>query len=129
MNPDLAALLAGLRDDPADEVAAVALADWCLEQSDPATQARGEHVRMSLRLGKLGSGDAGARELRRQVRALEKRHRAAWLGTMRPLAHRCDFLPGGLVRLQLSSGMLRQARSLALPAPSAESFAWVSQIE
>ena len=46
MNADLACLLAGLRDQPDDDVARFALADWCLEQPDPVTQARGEHVRV-----------------------------------------------------------------------------------
>ena len=53
MHPDLANLLGALRDDPDDEVAYLALADWCLEQPDEATQARCEHVRLSLEFGKL----------------------------------------------------------------------------
>ena len=33
MNPDLANLLGAIRDQPGDEIAYLALADWCLEQS------------------------------------------------------------------------------------------------
>lgn len=129
MNPDLAALLSALRDDPADAVANLALADWCLEQHDDATQARGEHVRLSLALAALAPNAPARRESYHRLRAMEKRHRAAWLGSMRPLGHRCDFLPGGLVKLMLSAGKATQARTAGVAAPSPEAFAWVSQIE
>src|SRR4051794_2610767 len=110
MHPDLANLLAALRAAPDDKVAYQALADWCLEQPQPETQARGEHVRLSFQRSTLPRDEPAARELRDQVRALEKRHRAAWLGPLRAFAHRCDFLPGGLVKVELTSNRLAQAR-------------------
>jgi hypothetical protein len=56
------------------------------------------------------------------------RHRAAWLGPLRLIGHRCDFFPGGLIEMQLSPGKIRQARAQHVAAPSASEFAWVSRI-
>jgi uncharacterized protein (TIGR02996 family) len=126
VSPDLANLLAALRDDPADEVASLALADWCLEQPDAATQARGEYARLSLRAGKLPRGEAQL--LREQANAIEKRHRAAWFGPLRQLTHRCDALPGGLTKIDLSDNRLNKARAAGVTVP-ADLFAWVSEIE
>lgn len=127
MNPDLVNLLGALRARPEDEVAFLALADWCLEQPDDATVARGEHVRLSLRLCHLPRTDPTARDLRRRVKAIEKRWRVAWLGPLRELGHRCDFLPGGLVKLEMTRRRSLRARK-AKPL-TAEQFAWVSSLE
>jgi uncharacterized protein (TIGR02996 family) len=62
VNYDLANLLGALRDRPDDELAYLALADWCLDQPDRATQARGEHVRLSRELSTLSQTDPVARE-------------------------------------------------------------------
>jgi uncharacterized protein (TIGR02996 family) len=128
MRPDLANLLAALREDPADEVANLALADWCQEQPDAATQARGEHVRLSLQRSKLHPNTKVARQLMTQLKALEKQHRPAWLGQLRRIAERSEFLPGGLVRLQIEEEKLGKARAADVAAPSAEAFAWVSEV-
>jgi uncharacterized protein (TIGR02996 family) len=138
MHPDLANLLGALRDQPDDELAYMALADWCLEQPDEATQARAEHIRLSREVVKLprpthygpeyAARVAARKGLQQQVKALERRHRLAWLGTMRDLAHRCDFLPGGLVKLELTGGRARQARKEQVPSPHLADFAWVSTI-
>ena len=60
MSRDLTALLAAVRDDPDDELPRLALADWCLEQADEATQARGEYVHVSERRRRMMPGDPGA---------------------------------------------------------------------
>jgi uncharacterized protein (TIGR02996 family) len=131
MNPDLANLLGALREQPGDELAYLALADWCLEQPNPATQARGEHVRLSLELGKILQNARRAKRhpLASQVKALERRHRTEWLGSMRDLAHRCDFLPGGLLKVAFSGGRIDQVRPRNFPPPSELEFAWVSTLE
>src|SRR5262245_41050574 len=83
MHPDLANLLGALRDQPDDELAYLALADWCLEQPDEATQARGEHVRLSLEFSKMprpmyGPGYQGKiaawSATYKKISSLEKRH-------------------------------------------------------
>jgi uncharacterized protein (TIGR02996 family) len=143
MSPDLANLLGALRDQPDDEVAYLALADWCLDQPDLPTQARGEHVRLSLELGKLSrkhkaeapvsrrrreGARAATRPLREQVKAMERQHRVAWLGPLRDLAHRCDFLPGGLLKVEFTSGRIEQAREAKVRPPSEGELVWVSNL-
>jgi putative addiction module component (TIGR02574 family) len=143
MSPDLANLLGALRDQPDDEVAYLALADWSLDQPDLPTQARGEHVRLSLELGKLSrkynaeapasrrrreGARAATRPLREQVKALERQHRVAWLGPLRDLAHRCDFLPGGLLKVEFAGGRIEQARKAQVKAPTEGEFVWVSNL-
>lgn len=128
MNPDLANLLGALRDQPDDEIAYLALADWCLEQPDEATQARAEHVRLSLALGKTSRTDTAARALRERIAATEKGRRTHWLGSLRQIGHRCDFLPGGLVKLEVTGRRAAQAREAKVPPPTEETFAWVSSL-
>jgi uncharacterized protein (TIGR02996 family) len=127
MNSDLANLLGALRDRPDDELARLALADWCLEQPDEATQARAEHVRLSLELARLPRGPS-ARPLFERVKAMERRWRTPWLGRLREIAHRCDFLPGGLVKLEASGGRTEQAIRANVAPPADEEFAWVSSL-
>jgi uncharacterized protein (TIGR02996 family) len=129
VNSDLAALLAALRDCPEDEVARLALADWCLEQPEPALQARGEHLRLHARRAALAYNQPEYRSLSERIRALECGHRRAWLGAPRRFAHRCDFVPGGLVRVEVSDGRLAQVIPKK-PAPLArEDFVWVTTVE
>src|SRR5262249_35819708 len=52
----------------------------------------------------------------------------AWLGSMRQLAHRCNVLPGGLVKIELGENRLNKARAAGVTVP-ADLFAWVSEIE
>jgi uncharacterized protein (TIGR02996 family) len=128
VNPDLAALLAGLRDNPEDEVARLALADWCLDQPDSATQARGEHIRLHIQRGQRTWGQDGYREPTVRIRALEGRYRRHWLGQLRVFTHRCDFAPGGLVRVELTEGRLAQAMR-EKPGPlSTREWAWVTEM-
>ncbi len=128
MNPDLAALLAALRDDPADRVARLALADWCLEQPAPLLQARGQHLHLHAQRAALQYGEPGYHELSVPIRALEKRWRRHWLGQLRPFGHRCDFLPGGLVAVSVSSGKLAQVMVQNLPPPTRDEWAWVTSL-
>ncbi len=128
MNADLANLLGALRDSPDDDLGRLALADWCQEQPDTATRARGDHVRLALELSKLKRGEAGEPELRARVKALEGRWRSTWLGPLRHLMHRCDFLPGGLVKAEATGNRAAQARKEGVRPPTDEEFAWVSSL-
>jgi len=100
---DLTNLLAALRDDPTTVWRTSPWPIGARSSPTPPFQARGEHVRLSLALAKLSRNDQAGREMRNRVRSLEKRHRAAWLGPLLALAHRCDFLPGGLVKVEVTA--------------------------
>jgi uncharacterized protein (TIGR02996 family) len=126
MSPDLTSLLCALRDQPDDEIAYLALADWCLDQPEAPTQARSEHVRLSLPLCKLPRFSPEARELTRRLRALEKKHQATWLGSMHQFGHRCDFQPGGLIQFEVTGGRVQQWRAAKAGPPAEQDFAWVS---
>jgi uncharacterized protein (TIGR02996 family) len=128
VNHDLANLLGAIRERPDDKVAYLALADWCLDHPDLATQARGEHVRQSIALAERPPAGLDAREARALVKAIEKRWRVAWLGPLREIGHRCDFLPGGLVKLEVTHGRTAQARGVRLAPLTQEQFAWVSSL-
>jgi len=105
-------------------VAYLALADWCQEQPDAAIQARGEHVRLSLALAKLSATTRPVAKCATVSGRWRRRHRAAWLGPLLALAHRCDFLPGGLVKVEVTGGRSRSAREAKCRPPRAEEFAW-----
>jgi uncharacterized protein (TIGR02996 family) len=126
MNHDLANLFGAIRQQPNDKLAFLALADWCLEQPDIATQARGEHVRLSAALNGLAGADF--REARSRLTTLEKRWRAAWLGPLRDLAHRCDFGPGGLVRVEVTHGRISDVLKAKITPPTDEQFGWVASL-
>jgi uncharacterized protein (TIGR02996 family) len=131
MNTDLAILLNALREQPDDEVAYLALSDWCLEHPDAATRARAEHIRLSLELGKLPRirpRSEKHREMHDRVKSIEQKHRPDWLGPLRHLGHRCDFLPGGLLRLELTAGRTAQAHAAKMEPLTDTEFAWVSHL-
>jgi uncharacterized protein (TIGR02996 family) len=125
MDHNLAALLTACRDAPEDDLPRLALADWCLEQPDPALQARGEFIRGQVRLSHLLSNDSERAVLAQQAKELELRHRRAWLGEMRSRTHRCEF-ERGLLAVEVSGGTLAGAPLDVLAKLS--SWPWVIRL-
>src|SRR5579872_2277007 len=88
--------LHAILEQPDDEVARLAYADWLMEQDDPAPVARGEFIQVQCRLARweepLASWDACAvaaeelPRLRRRERELLAAHGAAWGKPLRGLA-------------------------------------------
>jgi uncharacterized protein (TIGR02996 family) len=74
------ALEAALVDNPDDQAAAMALADWLGEQADPAVQARGEFARVQLDLENPRLAAAPRAKLQKREKELRKDGEAAWLG-------------------------------------------------
>jgi uncharacterized protein (TIGR02996 family) len=107
MSPDLLALLAAIRETPEDELPRLALADWCLEQPDRATQARGEFIHASLRRSRLKE-DPAAIELDERMQELERHHRRVWYGALRQQTHRLGQ-DRGMVIVEVSPGTLAKA--------------------
>jgi hypothetical protein len=115
-----------LRDRPDDELAKLALADWCLEQPDEATQARAEQLRLSLALGRLPWHGDEARRLRERIEGINERRRMAWLGPLREIGHRCTLWPGGRVWFEVTGGRIDRACELKVAPPSDVEFVWAS---
>jgi uncharacterized protein (TIGR02996 family) len=105
MDNDLRGLLAACRDTPDDDLPRLALADWCLDRSEPDLQARGEFIRAQVQLSRLPKEDPRYRPLYHEIARMERRWRRAWLGELRSLTHRCGF-ERGLLAVQISGGTL-----------------------
>jgi uncharacterized protein (TIGR02996 family) len=127
VNHTSAGLLGALRERPDDKELYLVLADWCLEQPDEATQTRGTYIQLSLSRGKQLRTDPAVRDLRERLRTIERRWQGTWLGSLREFGHRCDFLPGGLVKLEVTGGRAFHGRK-AKP-PTEEQFAWVKSLD
>src|SRR5258708_4170547 len=105
MPMELDALLDAIRQSPVDDLPRLALSDWCMEQPDAATQARGEMIQLRVRAAALpASGDErGAMEQR--VAALRQQHETEWLAGLGPLLAGWDF-ERGMILAEVSSSLL-----------------------
>jgi uncharacterized protein (TIGR02996 family) len=92
-------LLAQIADQPEDDAPRLVLADWLMDQPDPAQAARGELIQIQCRLARLPADDPGPAELRQRQRELIERHRSSWLGPLVELWHTFDR---GLVKLMVN---------------------------
>jgi uncharacterized protein (TIGR02996 family) len=138
MHPDLANLLGALRAQPDDELAHLALADWCQEQPDEATQARGDYLRLSLEHRKLSARADAARDdqalqnaratLRGRAYMLERQHSVAWFGTIPDMAESCSIMPGGRLKVELSGRRVKRARRGNVQPVSRALAVWVSTL-
>jgi uncharacterized protein (TIGR02996 family) len=108
MTNELDALLAAIREAPADDLPRLALSDWCMEQADRATQARGELIQLRNRAAALpaDSPERGAMELR--VQALRMEHEQEWLGGLGPYITGWDF-ERGMIVVELTAASLHRA--------------------
>src|SRR5688572_26137162 len=80
-------LLDAIRERPDEDLPRLALADWCMEQPDPAVQARGEFIQLRCRAASLPPGDPSRPELELRARLLRSQHEEKWLGE---IARNCD---------------------------------------
>lgn len=122
MSSELQGLLDAIRERPDDELPRLALADWCMEQTDPDAQARGEFIHLRCRAARLPPDDPARPPLEAQARLLRERHEARWLGQIAKGCDGWDF-DLGLVVVELRSGFHRRM-SLAWLAKRPDWF-WV----
>jgi uncharacterized protein (TIGR02996 family) len=94
VTPELAALLEAIRANPEDDLPRLALADWCLEQADPAEQARGEFIHLRCRGATLAPDDPERARLEQRARALREQFESGWLEGLAPLLDGWDFERG-----------------------------------
>jgi uncharacterized protein (TIGR02996 family) len=76
-------LLAGILDDPEDELLRLVLADWLEDRGDEPSRVRAELVRLQVERGHLEDA-ASLRALDERARAICKKHRGL-LGPLKPL--------------------------------------------
>lgn len=107
MSAELRALLDAIRANPEDDLPRLALADWCLEQPDAATQARGEFIHMRCRAALLPAEDPERAALEARASELRRRHERAWLGGLETLAAGWHF-ERGMVLLEVTGRSLRK---------------------
>src|SRR5262249_35180522 len=111
-----AAFLQAIVEDPEDDVARLACADWLLEQDDPALQARGEFIQVQMRLagreehGLAARGRAAvlghqahAWELAEREKALLAAHGAAWAAPVAPYVSKYHFRRGFIEQVDLEA--------------------------
>jgi uncharacterized protein (TIGR02996 family) len=89
-------LLVQIADHPEDDAPRLVLADWLMEQPDPAQAARGELIQIQCRRARLPAENPARGELKQRERELIERYGPAWLGPLVNLRHTFDR---GLVRL------------------------------
>jgi uncharacterized protein (TIGR02996 family) len=105
-------LLQAIQDDPSDELAHQALADWCDEQGDPAWA---EFIRVGCTLARPGLEDAHRQSLAAREQELWRQHHDRWLAPFAARAWKAEFtFQRGLIRelhLSNASGTLIAART------------------
>lgn len=125
------AFLHAILEQPDDEVARLAYADWLMEQDDPAVVARGEFIQVQCRLARweepLATWDACAAaaeelpRLRRRERELLAAHGAAWGKPLAGLAKGLVFCRGFVEGVTMKAAdFLKHAARLFELAPVRE---------
>jgi uncharacterized protein (TIGR02996 family) len=90
----LESFLAALKDHP-EEVTCLVFADWLQENgSTPAERARGELIRLQVRLAGMKPYDPQRLPAEDQVYQLHKDHEEQWLGPWREHAYKWSFANG-----------------------------------
>jgi uncharacterized protein (TIGR02996 family) len=98
---DAQGLLDAIRERPDDDLPRLALADWCMEQPDEATQARGEFIQLRCRAARLAPEDSARFALELRSRQLRERYEEEWLGSLAKGVRGWDF-DRGLVVIELT---------------------------
>ncbi|MCI0702082.1 MAG: TIGR02996 domain-containing protein, partial [Planctomycetia bacterium] len=75
---DRQALMAAIIANPQEDTPRLVFADWLQEHGDKHDQARAEFIRLQIKLAQLPEG-AESKKLAEQAKALDKKHRKAWL--------------------------------------------------
>jgi uncharacterized protein (TIGR02996 family) len=86
MSPELEALLSAIREAPADDLPRLALSDWCMEQPDPATRARGEMIQLCVRAAALPPDSPERARMDHRARELRSQYEREWLNGLESLA-------------------------------------------
>lgn len=113
-------LLKAVLDSPDDDAPRLAYADWCEQQSDPQTRARGEFIRAQITLVNLGQGMPHEQkfELGYREETLERDYRLAWAGSLATLVDDFQYDRGFVELVALSArGFLDRAPQLFALAP------------
>jgi uncharacterized protein (TIGR02996 family) len=98
---DAQGLLDAIRERPDDDLPRLALGDWCMEQPDEATQARGEFIQLRCRAARLAPEDPARLALELRSRHLRERYERQWLGSIAKGVRGWDF-DRGLVVIELA---------------------------
>jgi len=91
-------------DDPDDDAARLAYADWCANQADPVTQARAELIRAQMTLA--GAPTSGVIGLIDTIEKLLAAHGAAWAAPIAPFVRSYQFLRGFVEHVEISARAL-----------------------
>lgn len=97
---ELEGLLDAIRERPDEDLPRFALADWCMEQPDAESQARGEFIQLRCQAARLRPDDPARRPLELRTRQLREQHEQQWLGPIVKHGDGWDF-DRGLVVLEL----------------------------
>jgi uncharacterized protein (TIGR02996 family) len=103
---DAQGLLDAIRERPDDDLPRLALADWCMEQPDEATQARGEFIQLRCQAARLAPDDPGRPPLDLRSRQLRDQYEGVWLGSLAKDVRSWDF-DRGLTVIELAGNARR----------------------
>jgi uncharacterized protein (TIGR02996 family) len=124
----LRAFLDDCKDHPDDDARRLILADWLEENGDTdADRARGEFVRLQVRLAAGLECDPALRPLRERADTLLRTHRATWLGSLGQAGGARDrTFTRGLVGLEAATPYLLSARFRT--ATTEPAWPWVDSL-
>src|SRR5438552_1144572 len=94
---DEAALLAAIREAPADDLPRLAYADWLDEPDQPD---RATFIRLQCASARLPANSPERPDRERPWRELLRRHRAEWFGTLHEDFKGCDIERGLVTQLR-----------------------------
>jgi uncharacterized protein (TIGR02996 family) len=100
MSSELEGLLDAIRERPDDDLPRLALADWCMEQSDPVVHARGEFIQLRCQAARLAPDDPWRPALEKRSKQLRQQYEEQWLGSIVRESDGWDF-DRGLVVIEL----------------------------
>jgi uncharacterized protein (TIGR02996 family) len=109
MYHELDALLEAIREAPADDLPRLALSDWCMEQPDPATQARGELIQLRNRAALLPADSPERGAMEQRVQELRGQHEQEWLGGLGSFVSGWDF-ERGMILVEMTPASLHRTR-------------------
>lgn len=127
--PELLALLAAAKADPADDTPKLVLADWLQEQDHDADRARGEFVRLAVEYRRREADGRAGWDFSDRAAKLWEHYHPAWLGPLPAAGFNLwnTSAPACVLLSTFIDGdrlILRAARDLA----GSEHYAWVSEL-